>query len=393
MDDFTIALQKSDIKSLIDSLTKLEQQIPSFNIKYGDAILQELISAIVDLLSSNNFRVSEKANRCLQLICDLSQDNRVFQIHLPVIIQKLSENCMTNSKEAVRSAALALVTSLIRGFPPNALLDRIVTSCFNQKSPLAKIAALQLISQVASAFNTDEPIITQYNQPLHNLLHSLVIFIIRGFEDPSPDVRQQSNNTMSQCYRNAGKPFLNDLLGKIQSETLTIQLEDIATTLQSIPVQDKKWNERMSSLNLLHALAYNHAASKFPHIFIPALQGQSKLKIALSKQFSDGRSALIKELCDSISSIAIDAGTFFEPCSDSFIDELLKIVSSTNVIMREAALSTISNIVESCPNQKIIPQIIKSSIVSKQTNAVLRSRFRSQINWKNECMGTGNSMA
>jgi hypothetical protein len=121
--------------------------------------------------------------------------------------------------------------------------------------------------------------------------------------------------------QNDSNSSINPLLN-LTEKVLQQYLDEITRKLEEISVVDSKWDERLKSIQLLHSISVTTWASSDEKpqtfsshpIFINAVTN-SLLRVYLSKQFSDGRSSMIKSFCECVSSIASHAGV----CSALFL--------------------------------------------------------------------------
>jgi hypothetical protein len=106
------------------------------------------------------------------------------------------------------------------------------------------------------------------------------------------------------------KPLLN-LCEKLVQQ----YLDEITRKLEEISVVDSRWDERLKSIHLLHSIVITPCSnlsdktttfSSHP-VFVNAVTN-TLLRSCLIKQFSDGRSSMIKSFCECIASIAYHSG-------------------------------------------------------------------------------------
>ena len=166
-------------------------------------------------------------------------------------------------------------------------------------------------------------------------------------------------------------PPLPDIIPvRFQNEKqLSSQLESIDSTLSNISVVDERWKERQQAVRLLHGLAIG-SCSQHP-LFMQFLSSKHYL---ICKQFADKRAVMVKETALALASIAIHCKTRFEPVIDSFIEDVMKLVGSSNIIMRESGHTVMIAFLQFCPFTKTLPVIYKTVCMK---NAGVHSRQRS----------------
>ena len=182
---------------------------------------------------------------------------------------------------------------------------------------------------------------------------------------------RSSNQTSSQIQRSS---LFTNTTSTVKSIPFTTQkeliskLEEINQTLGSTSVRDEKWTNRLNAIKTLHGLALGDCI-KQPHF----MQSLARLHVPLSKQFFDARSVVIKEVCATIADISINGTTLFEPYQELFIKDLLKMLSSTNTVMRDSGNKAITSFLRSCDCNKTLPHILDVAM-NKVTSAYLRQR-------------------
>ena len=130
-------------------------------------------------------------------------------------------------------------------------------------------------------------------------------------------------------------------------------LDDTTKTLQTIPITDERWTDRLHALITLQQISLGNSVTQ--PIFMQSISGP--LRIAISKQFSDARSSIIREVCTLLSILATRLGDKIERLQEYWIQDLLKILSSVNSVMRESGNKTILDLLRHCQCNRVLPSI------------------------------------
>ncbi|KAK2949482.1 putative CLASP N terminal [Blattamonas nauphoetae] len=144
----------------------------------------------------------------------------------------------------------------------------------------------------------------------------------------------------------------------LQSDkALKEHVTNIKSTFETISVVDPRWTDRLKQIQLLRGLSLGDmgTSSEFLDLFT------NDLYHPLLEQFADGRSSYLKELCDLLSTISYLTRDLFSTAAELYFPELLKLVASTNAVMRDSAMNCILSFVKWCNPVRIIPGLCKGA--------------------------------
>ncbi|KAJ7546016.1 hypothetical protein O6H91_08G020300 [Diphasiastrum complanatum] len=154
-----------------------------------------------------------------------------------------------------------------------------------------------------------------------------------------------------------------DPIAVYSEKELSREIERIAGTLA--PEQD--WSVRMAAMRRMEALVAG-GASDYASFAVLLRQ----LVGPLSVQLGDRRSSIVKQACHLLSTLSRELLADFEPCAESFIPVLLKLVIITVQVIAESADSCIKTMLRNCRVARLIPRIV--DISKNDRNGVLRAR-------------------
>ncbi|KAK2953156.1 putative CLIP-associated protein [Blattamonas nauphoetae] len=435
-------LESKEIRRQLEALPRLEQKLSALEEIPQDGTLHQILDALSTLLKSSNFRVVDSALDCITIITTSFPTPALFTSVIPQIFVAIGKDCMGNSRDSTKNKSISLVLSFLSFCDPSQVLDRVLKSALDQKSPNSKLNGLHLIQNIVEEPDSEYdpkmlsklfapciplivPCIWDSTQPVRTLsvtvLSSLCINCDRSFVDslqshivsprfkgspksleqireiistvPPPIEAQhrkpqnvQSHSqpptppTMTQGRSGRTTPFSTpspamprnpmNITWFTNEKKLTAELDAIVNTLKTIHVQDKNWNERLTAIQRLKSLASGDCCSH--PVFISYIQRQ--LRPLISNQFLDGRSAFIKELCETVAAIAINSLDKCEYIQDVFLDDLLKLTGSTNPIMRDGATAAITAFLKSCSCSRMVAPISACLKQKRDRATVQRTR-------------------
>ncbi|EGG18435.1 CLIP-associating protein [Cavenderia fasciculata] len=185
-----------------------------------------------------------------------------------------------------------------------------------------------------------------------------------GIKTSSKPIKQQQQQ--QQQMDPFGLTLMNNGINEREFERRTM---DIIDKLSSSSVD---WDIKVNNLLKFQALLGEGVKdlSNFTSLF-------HKILDPLLTLTKDIRSQLLKEACNTVTTIAQQLGHSFDPYADRFIQVLLKNVIVTIQAIAEASDKCIKNIIASSYSTKILPRFTESLVGGK--SAVLRTRCSEYI--------------
>ncbi|XP_016984508.1 LOW QUALITY PROTEIN: CLIP-associating protein [Drosophila rhopaloa] len=158
-----------------------------------------LIDGLMPWLTGSHFKIAQKSLEAFsELIKRLGSDfNAYTATVLPHVIDRLGD-----SRDTVREKAQLLLRDLMehRVLPPQALIDKLATSCFKHKNAKVREEFLQTIVNALHEYGTQQLSVRVYISPVCALLG-----------DPTVNVREAAIQTLVEIYKHVGDRLRPDL--------------------------------------------------------------------------------------------------------------------------------------------------------------------------------------
>ncbi|KAH8319505.1 hypothetical protein KR067_012124 [Drosophila pandora] len=158
-----------------------------------------LIDGLMPWLTGSHFKIAQKSLEAFsELIKRLGSDfNAYTATVLPHVIDRLGD-----SRDTVREKAQLLLRDLMehRVLPPQALVDKLATTCFKHKNAKVREEFLQTIVNTLHEYGTQQLSVRVYIPPVCALLG-----------DPTVNVREAAIQTLVEIYKHVGDRLRPDL--------------------------------------------------------------------------------------------------------------------------------------------------------------------------------------
>ncbi|OIW05075.1 hypothetical protein TanjilG_06211 [Lupinus angustifolius] len=414
-----------DAKERMAGVERLHHLLEASRKSLTSSQVTSLIHSSFDLLSDNNFRVSQVTLQSLASAAVLSGDH--FKLHfnalLPAVVERLGD-----AKHPVRDAATRLLLTLMEVSSPTIIVERAGSFAWAHRSWRVREEFTRTVTSAINLFaSTELPLQRAILPPILNLLN-----------DPNPDVREAAILCIEEMYVQAGPQFRDELqrhnlpsslvkdinarlegiqpkvrtldgfpsgyvTGEIKSlsvnpkksspkaknssretslfgdgdvtekpidsikvyseKELIREVEKIASTL----VPEKDWSIRIATMQRIEGLVLGGAAD------YPCFRGLLKQLIGpLSTQLSDRRSSIVKQACHLLCFLSKELLGDFEACAEIFIPVLFKLVVITVLVIAESSDNCIKTMLRNCKVARVLPRI--ADCAKNDRNAILRAR-------------------
>lgn len=430
MDEALNLILSKDTKQRMSGVEHLQSLLEHTRIRLTAPDVARLVDSSLALLKDCNFRVAQGALQALASAAAVSSEHLKlhFNALLPAIVERLGD-----SKQPVRDAARRLLLALMEISSPTIIVERAGSSAWAHRNwrvreefartvacainlfaatelPFQRLllpAVLQLLEDSNSsareaAMACLEEMYRQGGSQLqdelqqHSLRASQLKEISGRFEKIEPkrptfenvagrfgiaEVKTASTLSAGSNRRSSPKtkPVVVDMnsIGgdnditekavepiKVYSEKeLTKELDKVSIMLS--PEQD--WSVRMAAMQRIGGLVYGGAVE---YACFPSLV--KNLVGPLSQQLGDRRSSIVKQACHLLSLLSKELLGDFEPCAESFIPVLFKLVVITVLVIAESADTCIKTMLRNCRVARTLPRIIDNA--KNDRNSVLRAR-------------------
>ncbi|KAJ7546013.1 hypothetical protein O6H91_08G020200 [Diphasiastrum complanatum] len=417
MEETLQQLQVKDTKERMAGVERLQVLLEQSRKVLSASDVANIVEATKGLLNDSNFRVCQGALQALESAAALAGEH--LKMHFTTLIPAVVE-CLGDSKQPVRDAGRRLLLALMEISSPSIVVERAGSYAWMHKNwrvreefartaassvslfaateiPLQRLllpSILQLLEDSNSNVRDAAVLCLQEmyrrgesqlrdelerHSPQPEYLEVILAKLAKGESKIMPlDVvsRQHSlQETRSQQNLTRGnrkgspkaKPSMMEVpafggdieamekpvdpIAVYSEKELSREIERIAGTLA--PEQD--WSVRMAAMRRMEALVAG-GASDYASFAVLLRQ----LVGPLSVQLGDRRSSIVKQACHLLSTLSRELLADFEPCAESFIPVLLKLVIITVQMLRN------------CRVARLIPRIV--DISKNDRNGVLRAR-------------------
>eukprot|EP01044_Picomonas_judraskeda_P010555 COSAG03_NODE_1366_length_4248_cov_171.653651_2_plen_1004_part_01 len=158
-------------------------------------------------------------------------------------------------------------------------------------------------------------------------------------------------------------------------------------------LQRADWNERLLCLRRLGAVVVSGATTSF--LAFTELLWRSPLRHAITAQFEDPRSTIVREVCTVIAQLAVCCGDQLCKLAEYWVPELLKLCYNSVQIIRDSADQCVATVIQHTQAPRLLPRIAHAG--SSSRHALLREKSMSFLtvamtHWSAPAVEKGDSL-
>ena len=194
MESLLGALEQKDIKTRLEVLPRLESAVEDGQLEPED--VARAVAILAGCTKDNNFRVCQGALSVLAILVRQLSDE--FRAHIPTVMPGII-NTLGDPKQPVRSAAVTVVTALMKVVGPSVTYEYLMPSLSKMNSRCKQ--------QVAVLFTDNLATYELRALPVSKMTPAILGFL----NDVKPDVREAAINCIVELYKHMGGQLRNDL--------------------------------------------------------------------------------------------------------------------------------------------------------------------------------------